>query len=448
MTTFSKSLLPMSADRLKKRTKVPVAIRVRHHNKVGYISTGVEIGCVTQGGLMQPNWYDGMITPREPEWLAKNQEVERILQSLEHRCACLVNPGMLSCDELCTLLRNEDIREETYTMTLQDVAEEYLQQKRGTVSEGYRQMVAHSLDRFCSWIGGRVLPSHVTSEALSAYRAMLEKQTKTVEIKEAYFSTQYKQTRYRRTTRVEKALSTASINKELSHIKAVVNFAIDEGLVKYDRHPFARVEIPRSCAKETDVEPEVIQRLRDANLSTENHLLARDVFMLSFYLGGMNYRDILNADFSTDTVVYCREKTKNATKVRRSVKVPVLPEAREILDRRTKNGRWHSGLNYTQPRDEISYIGKHLREVVALLGLPSYMTFYSARKSFSQYALDMGINDVVTDYLLGHSDSHRGVISYYSRVTTRMAGLALRRVIDYMNDPDRFTAEIERAILG
>ena len=40
MTTFSKSLLPMSADRLKKRTKVPVAIRVRHHNKVGYISTG------------------------------------------------------------------------------------------------------------------------------------------------------------------------------------------------------------------------------------------------------------------------------------------------------------------------------------------------------------------------------------------------------------------------
>ena len=190
---------------------MPVAIRVRHHNKVGYISTGVEIGCVTQGGAMQPNWYDGMITPREPEWLAKNQEVERILQSLEHRCACLVNPGMLSCDELCTLLRNEGIREETYTMTLQDVAEEYLQQKRGTVSEGYRQMVAHSLDRFCSWIGGRVLPSHVTSEALTAYRAMLEKQTKTVEVKEAYFSTQYKQTRYRRTTRVEKALSTASI---------------------------------------------------------------------------------------------------------------------------------------------------------------------------------------------------------------------------------------------
>ena len=60
----------------------------------------------------------------------------------------------------------------------------------------------------------------------------------------------------------------------------------------------------------------------------------------------------------------------------------------------------------------------------------------------------MGINDVVTDYLLGHSDSHRGVISYYSKVTTRMAGLARRRVIDYMCDPDRFTAEIERAILG
>jgi integrase len=187
--------------------------------------------------------------------------------------------------------------------------------------------------------------------------------------------------------------------------------------------------------------------LRDANLDNSNYQLARDVFMLSFYLGGMNYKDILNADFSSDMVIYCREKTKLRTKTQRVVKVPILPEAREILDRRTRRGKWCSGLNFTNTRDEISYIGKNLKKVVEMLSLPKYLTFYSARKSFAQYSLDLGINDAVTDYLMGHSDNRRGVISYYSRVTPRMAGVALRKIINYLENPEAYIEDIERAIM-
>lgn len=448
MTTFSKCLLPTSVAEAKRRKRIAVAIRVRHHNKVGYITTGVDVGCTILGRKVQPNWLDGMVTNREPEWLAKNQAVEDFHRVVERRYERMANPGLMDCRELCKNLKNAGFVEDVRGQSLKVAVSEYLEHKRGTVSDGYCQMVEHSVDRICSWVQGDLALRHISQVMLQEYRKHLTTLTKEVEVKEAYYSTKYKQTRYRREIRVEKALSAASINKELAHLKAVVNYAISVGLVKYDVHPFAMVTIPRSASKETDVEPEAIQKLRDAELVSPNHQLARDVFMLSFYLGGMNYKDILSADFSGEVVTYCREKTKTTTMVRRTIKVPIVPEAREILERRTKKGKWCSGLRYTSGRDEIGYIGKHLKEVVQMLGLPSYMTFYSARKSFSQFALDMGINDAVTDYLLGHSDARRGVISYYSRVTPRMAGVALRRVIDYMAEPEKYLEDLERAILG
>lgn len=425
-----------------------VAVRVRHRSSVGYISTGVDVGCAIQGRKVQPNWYDGMITNKEPQWLEKNQEVARFVAMLDRRYAALVNPGLMTCQEVCQALKAEGYECDRGAVSLAQAAADYMEDRQGAVSRGYCQMVRLSVERLCSWVGGTLMLQQISAVMLRDYRKHMERQTKEVVVKEAYYSTQYKQMRYRRTVRTERALSDASINKELSHIKAVVNYAIGAEMVRYDVHPFQTVVIPRSARKETDVEPEAICRLRDAELKNGNHQLARDVFLLSFYTGGMNYKDILNADWSSDTVVYVREKTKTTTRTRRTVKVPIVPEAREILERRTLNGKWCSGLRYTNSRDEISYIGKHLKEVVRMLGLPDYMTYYSARKSFSQFALDIGISDVVTSYLLGHSESQRGVIAYYSRVTSRMAGLALRKVIDYANDPSKFAEEIEKAIMA
>lgn len=447
MTCLSKALMPLGMRKVHRGMRIAVAVRVFHAKKYSYIPTGVDVGCtVSRKGEIVPNWHSGMITTAEPEWLAKNQAVDDYMRFLEERYAHIVSPGSLTCHELCEQLR-EGGPAITERLTMKMATADYLEAKRGTVSKSYRQMVEHSISRFCEWVPGELYVAEITGQMLAAYQKYLKKLTHIVEKKESYYSVQYKQVRYRKNRVMERVLSDASVTKELAHIKAVINHVADSGAVSFKIHPFAEVTLPRSQAKETDVEPEVIRKLRDANLENDNHRLARDVFMLSFYLGGMNYKDILSADFSDDILVYCREKTKAATKVRKSIKVPILPEAREILDRRTKRGKWHSGYDYTDSRNEIGYIGKRLKDVVRLLGLPGYMTFYSARKSFAQYSLDLGINDAVTDYLMGHSDNKRGVISYYSRVTPRMAGVALRRVIDYMDHPEAFSVELEKAIM-
>ena len=58
--------------------------------------------------------------------------------------------------------------------------------------------------------------------------------------------------------------------------------------------------------------------------------------------------------------------------------------------------------------------------------------YYSACKTFAQLAEDIGINEGVIDYILGHSDTRRGVIRYYTRVKERSAAEALRKVAAYV----------------
>ena len=68
-----------------------------------------------------------------------------------------------------------------------------------------------------------------------------------------------------------------------------------------------------------------------------------------------------------------------------------------------------------------------LAEMVGVKGL----IYYSARKSFSQHAFDLGINTGVIDYILGHKLDKVGNTLYnYVYVTPEMATEAIRKVLD------------------
>ena len=64
--------------------------------------------------------------------------------------------------------------------------------------------------------------------------------------------------------------------------------------------------------------------------------------------------------------------------------------------------------------------------------------YYSARKSFAQYASELGIPDNIIDYCLGHSDNKRGVIRFYTKVKKQQADAAIEKVIDYVNNPEKY----------
>lgn len=71
-----------------------------------------------------------------------------------------------------------------------------------------------------------------------------------------------------------------------------------------------------------------------------------------------------------------------------------------------------------------------MKHLASLTGI-KHLIYYSARKSFSQHAFELGINTSVIDYILGHSIGKGGSSLYhYVFVTPEKATEAVRQVLD------------------
>lgn len=214
--------------------------------------------------------------------------------------------------------------------------------------------------------------------------------------------------------------------------------------MKYEEHPFLNYSISSSPIRELDIDIDTLNKIRLAKPKEKRLRVAQDLFLLSFYLGGINLIDLLSIDFQKDKIEYVRTKSRNTTQGIRTISFSIPKEAKEIsikwMDKKT--GRLDFGYKYSYPNFS-RYLSRSLDKLVKSLGITEKVIFYSARKSFAQYASEIGIPDGVIDYCLGHSDKSKGVIRYYTKVKQQQADIAISRVIDYVNNPDKYKDFIE-----
>lgn len=64
--------------------------------------------------------------------------------------------------------------------------------------------------------------------------------------------------------------------------------------IHYKVHPFAACILPSSRIRNLDLTVEELKSLRDVSLKEQNLLIVRDLFMLTYYLGGINLKDLLD----------------------------------------------------------------------------------------------------------------------------------------------------------
>lgn len=67
---------------------------------------------------------------------------------------------------------------------------------------------------------------------------------------------------------------------------------------------------------ELDLTIDELKTIRDMEIPKYNIGIVRDIFMLSYYLGGINLIDMLDIDFRKDRIEYYRRKTKNKKTVK------------------------------------------------------------------------------------------------------------------------------------
>lgn len=164
---------------------------------------------------------------------------------------------------------------------------------------------------------------------------------------------------------------------------------------------------------------------------------------MSFFLGGINLIDLLNIDFRNDEIQYIRTKSKNTTTGTNIIRLSVPIQAKEIINKwMDKRGKLSFGYNFTNA-NFTQYVTRTIKKIAIKLGIQEKVIFYSARKTFAQFASDLGIPDTIIDYCLGHSMYSKGIIRYYTKVRHQQADMAIRKVIDYVEHPEYYTDYIE-----
>lgn len=249
--------------------------------------------------------------------------------------------------------------------------------------------------------------------------------------------------------------ATCSVNTRgihLRNIRAVMNAAIDEGVVPADLYPFRRFKIKKEETMKRSLSVGDLRRLRDYPCEGWQRKYV-DVFMLSFYLAGINLVDLMGLPpLGADGVIRYR---RSKTGVLCQLSVP--PEARAIIERyrgerhllwfgeRLKPGAegWHdwlhrfneglqkvgpSGYMYVRRKGQCG--GKQRVKVYNAL-FPE-LTSYWARHTWATLAAEIDVPDAVIDAALGHRSACR-MADIYIRRDARKVDDAVRRVIEYVN---------------
>ena len=240
-----------------------------------------------------------------------------------------------------------------------------------------------------------------------------------------------------------KGYSNGNIGLRLTHLKARINELIKNGVLKTEIHPFVYTKIPTAEPKECDLTIDEFRKIQNTEVEGKRINLAKDMILLSFYLCGINLKDLLSINLNGDTITYERTKTIHSKTGKGNITIPIHNNAKPIINKYiNKKGVLDLGYSYTYSNLQ-KYINLCIKKLKEHLDIKQTLCFYSARKTFAQFASELGIPDGVIDYCLGHSDKNKGIIRYYTKVRQKQAEIAINRVIDYVNNPDKYKDYIE-----
>jgi site-specific recombinase XerD len=224
--------------------------------------------------------------------------------------------------------------------------------------------------------------------------------------------------------------SQTSIGMRMASIKRLVKYAIRHDYVKYKVYPFLDYKDLPSNVRDIALSLDLLRKMRDIKLNDKWQQYARDLFMLSFYLCGMNLADILRLDLTKDEVKFIRKKTQSRRNVSEPTEFTIQPEARALINKYLNNKNKLQFNGFTTERSIQHINADHLPKLRPLLGFDK-LIFYSARKTFAQLANELMIKDSIIEYCIGDSPlpSNRA-LSFYVKVNKRMADKAIRKVFD------------------
>ena len=216
-----------------------------------------------------------------------------------------------------------------------------------------------------------------------------------------------------------------SIKKLFNEAKKKYNKK-EKNLILIPNSPFMELEIPKQEAtRKRAISADIIKKLwklpykdmKKGYKSTCHYNLAKDCFILSFCLMGINSADLYNAtEMEGYTIVYNRTKTKDRRldKAQMKVDIPrlILPLVEKYKDKTGKR-LFNFYQYYADEKGFNKAINYGLKEIGTILEIDD-LEYYAARHSWATIALNkVGIDKYIVHAALNHIDDAMKVTDIY-----------------------------------
>ena len=213
--------------------------------------------------------------------------------------------------------------------------------------------------------------------------------------------------------------SANTMRQDLTRLGRAFNLAIDDGIIS--RNPVRLVKKPTARVRKKNLTLEQLRELRDMNISEPGKRRSRDIFMLQFYLMGINIADLYDArGLQGGRLEYIRRKTGIPYSVR------VEPEAMEIIERLAGDDGKLVNLPYKSVRAAVSSLDNSLKRIMSALSTNW------ARHTWATIAAELEIPMETVSHALGHQIGSQ-VTAVYIAFNQKKVDEANRRVIDHVN---------------
>lgn len=212
-----------------------------------------------------------------------------------------------------------------------------------------------------------------------------------------------------------------------------------DGSVPIPRDPFSVVRAPAQTRNRKRALPAAdVARIRDCETGGGLEELARDMFMLSFYLVGINAADLYELRWSDDThVEYNRRKTRTRRADGAYMRLLVPEEAKPLLAKYADR-HGETVLDFRNRYAESKYfknaIGKGMKALGERLGIQG-LTYYAARHTWATLAAnDCGVDIYTVEKALCHKPPGLGMTETYIRPDYSRVDNANRLVLDRLEE--------------
>ena len=257
-------------------------------------------------------------------------------------------------------------------------------------------------------------------------------------------------------TIVSKPVSDTSLYNYMRDLRTLFNEALnhynneDLGIILIKHYPFKKYKVgsaPLTENRNNNLE-EVI-RIRDCEVLPNSRAeLAKDLYMLSFYLCGMNAVDLFKIsenDIRNGRIDYNRSKTKGKRKDRAFISIKIIEEAKPLLEKYIgKLSIRYSGM--TTFNSALKHGMKKLRE----LSCVGKITLYCARHTFANIARNdcrMSKDDVAL--ALNHVEQGNRVTDIYIAKDWRIIDDVQNKVMQFLRKSEpKILAMIKKKEIG